>query len=193
MLNQRCMVGVALWVEPLVGLFVIRLGSSADVLDSLLLTTCLSWGNEWAKNKEKRGRGSWVKMKKGTGWILVGHLGFYHEVTPYVQYKHNCACHCDHSRVSVETTLVAGGWMHVFVLEPLWLCVAGAGGCLPPSDPAAHTLMTFNTAIQRTHTRSRNPACFSTPLTKRTLCAHSSILKLSLTSSYPLTPSRMSK
>lgn len=192
MLNQRRMAGVALWAEPLVGLFVVRLGGSADVLDSLLLTTCLSWGNEWVKNKEKRGRGSWVKMKKGTGRILVGHLSVF-AMKSHRMYKHNCGCVCDRSHVLVETTLVAGGWMGVFVLEPPRLCVAGTGGWPPPSDPAAHTLMTFNTAIQRAHTHSGNPACFSTPLTKHTLCAQSSILKLSLTSSYPLTPSRMSE
>lgn len=192
MLNQRCMAGVALWAEPLVGLFVIRLGGSADVLDSLLLTTCLSWGNEWAKNKEKRGKGELGENEKGNRTDPCGTpLGL--AMKPHRMYKHNCAWFCDHSHVSVETTLVAGGWMRVFVLEPPRLCVAGTGGWPPPSDPAAHTLMTFNTAIQHTHARSGNPACFSTPLTKCTLCAHSSILKLSLTSSYPLTPSQMSE
>lgn len=188
MLNQRRMAGVALWAEPLVGLFVVRLGGSADVLDSLLLATCLSWGNEWVKNKEKRGKGSWVKMKKGTGRILVGHLSVF-AMKSHCMYKQLCMC-VTASQPCVGRNKAGRGRLNECLCfgAAAAVCVAGTGGWPPPSDPAAHTLMTFNTAIQRAHTHSGNPACFSTPLTKHTLCAHSSILKLSLTSSYPLTP-----
>lgn len=59
--------------------------------------------------------------------------------------------------------------MSVFVVE---LCVAGTGGWPPPSDPAAHTLMTFNTAIQRTHTHARAAGTLrvSPPLSLNTHC-----------------------
>lgn len=60
--------------------------------------------------------------------------------------------------------------MGVFVLEPPRLCVAGTGGWPPPSDPAAHTLMTFNTAIQRTHTHTAGTLCVSPPLSLNTHC-----------------------
>lgn len=90
-------------------------------------------------------------MKKGPGRSLVGHLSVF-AMESHHMYKHNCADN------GLNVRLCSG------------LCVAGTGGWTPPSDPAAYTLMTFNTAIQHTHTYTTGSQHVSPPLSLNTYC-----------------------